>query len=336
MVENRLSELRSEFKGKKVILGVDRLDYIKGVPNKLAAFMRFLDKYPEHSKDTVLIQIAVPTRQEIEEYTELRQLVYTTAGRCNAVHGTADFSPCQVTYGAISFTELSSLYQLADICLVTSLRDGMNLVSLEYIASQYTSNGVLIISEFAGASQSLSEAISINPWDADDVAEKIFLSLNMKEDERKIRHEQLFSYAKKHQSGEWATSFVRKLHDIGPTETISPKCLYLLDDQAKQVLEHLEDLKAGHLFHYISKSEMMPSPAQPCFVDFSMDCLRTFLQLPGTIFEVKRNEISLKFDFGDYGMWKLILDEMVCSLQAREDSENYQVSDQCKTGQQLT
>ena len=155
-VKNRIARLKEKFKGVKVLIGVDRLDYIKGVPQKLHAFELFLKKHPEWKEKVMLIQIAVPSREDVEEYQHLRQTVNELVGDINGHYGTVEFTPIHFIHGSVNFEELVSLYAVADACVVSSTRDGMNLVSYEYIASQAESHGVLILSEFAGAAQSLN------------------------------------------------------------------------------------------------------------------------------------------------------------------------------------
>jgi trehalose-6-phosphate synthase len=148
--------LREKFKGVKVLLGVDRLDYIKGVPQKLHAFELFLSNHPEWNEKVVLIQVAVPSRENVEEYQHLQQVVNELVGRINGRFGTVEFTPIHFLHKSVKFDELVSLYAIADACVVSSTRDGMNLVSYEYIVSQQNNHGVLILSEFAGAAQSLN------------------------------------------------------------------------------------------------------------------------------------------------------------------------------------
>lgn len=132
-VQENIAELhrrlgKAETNGKKLIVGVDRLDYIKGVPHKLHAFDLFLSRHPEWQGKVTLLQVAVPTRTEVEEYRNLRTLVNELVGRINGKYGTFDFTPVQYLYRSVSFEDLVALYRVADVCVVTSTRDGMNLV----------------------------------------------------------------------------------------------------------------------------------------------------------------------------------------------------------------
>lgn len=134
-VVQRVSALRRRFEGVKLIVGVDRLDYIKGVPQKLHAMEVFLEEHPEWLGKVVLVQVAVPSRQDVEEYQNLRASVNELVGRINGRFGTVDWMPIHFLHRSIPFTELSALYKVSDACLITSTRDGMNLVSHCFFAS---------------------------------------------------------------------------------------------------------------------------------------------------------------------------------------------------------
>ena len=182
----RIKQLKSKFKDVKVIVGVDRLDYIKGVPQKLHAFEVFLNENPEWIGKVVLVQVAVPSRGDVEEYQSLRSTVSELVGRINGEFGTVEFVPIHYLHKSIPFDELISLYNISDVCLVSSTRDGMNLVSYEYIACQQDRKGVLILSEFAGAAQSLNGALIVNPWNTEDLSEAIKESLTLPEEKRNL------------------------------------------------------------------------------------------------------------------------------------------------------
>ena len=153
----RFEALKAKFAGKRILVGVDRLDYIKGVPQKLHALDLFLAKHAENfAEKVVLVQVAVPSRTDVEEYQTLRSNVNELVGCINGKYGTVDFMPIHFINKSVPFEEMVALYMLADVCIVSSTRDGMNLVSYEYIVSQQNRHGVLVLSEFAGAAQSLN------------------------------------------------------------------------------------------------------------------------------------------------------------------------------------
>lgn len=210
-VVSRIEQLKQKFNDVKVIVGVDRLDYIKGVPQKLHAFEVFLTENPEWIGKVVLVQVAVPSRGDVEEYQSLRANVNELVGRINGRFGTVEFVPIHYLHKSVPFDELISLYRVSDVCLVSSTRDGMNLVSYEYIACQQENNGVLILSEFAGAAQSLNGAIIVNPWSSEDMSDAIKESLTLPEEKKAINFKKLFDYISKYTSGYWGESFVKQL-----------------------------------------------------------------------------------------------------------------------------
>ena len=203
------------YKDKKVIISVDRLDYIKGLPHKFHAYELFLEANPELVGKVVLIQIAVPSRQDVPEYRELRSQVSELAGRINSTYGDIEYTPLVFKCGSVDSENLVALYGMADVCLVCSTRDGMNLVAYEYIASQRDRKGVLILSEFAGASNAMRGALSINPWDTGDVMEQLRIALNMPMERRIKRWEQLNAYVNKYTSSYWGQIFTEELARIG-------------------------------------------------------------------------------------------------------------------------
>jgi len=210
-VKSRIAQLEQRFQGCKVIVGVDRLDYIKGVPQKMHALEVFLTQHPEWIGKVVLVQLAVPSRQDVEEYQNLRSTVNELVGRINGRFGTVDFMPIHFMHKSLPFAELCALYAVSDVCLVSSTRDGMNLVSYEYIACQQKRNGVMILSEFAGAAQSLNGSIIVNPWDSQQVADAIFEAVTTSPEVRQENQKKLFKYIEKYSSAYWGTSFVNEL-----------------------------------------------------------------------------------------------------------------------------
>lgn len=211
-VQERMSVLKSKFGPNcKLIVGVDRLDYIKGVPQKLHSFEIFLDTHPEWIGNVILIQVAVPSRGDVEEYQNLRSNVNELVGRINGKFGTVEFVPIHFLHKSVSFNELIALYAISDVCFVSSTRDGMNLVSYEYIACQEENKGSLILSEFAGAAQSLNGALIVNPWNTDELAGAIYEGLTMELEKRKANFTKLFKYITKYTAGYWGENFVKEL-----------------------------------------------------------------------------------------------------------------------------
>ncbi|KAK4481285.1 hypothetical protein RD792_012170 [Penstemon davidsonii] len=213
-VKDHIIDFKEIFAGRKVILGVDRLDTIKGIPQKFLAFEKFLEENPVWRDKVVLVQIAVPTRTEVPEYQKLTSKVHEIVGWINGRFGTLTTVPIHHLDQSIDFHALCALYAVTDVALVTSIRDGMNLVSYEFVACQALKKGVLILSEFAGAAQSLGAgAILVNPWNVTEVAESIAYALSMPADEREKRHCHNFKYVTTHTSQKWAETFVSEFSD---------------------------------------------------------------------------------------------------------------------------
>ncbi|KAI0779115.1 glycosyltransferase family 20 protein [Irpex lacteus] len=240
-VQKRIKQLENRFGDVKVIVGVDRLDYIKGVPQKLHALELFLSQHPEWIGKVVLAQLAVPSRQDVEEYQNLRATVNELVGRINGRFGTVDFMPIHFMHKSLPFDELCALYAVSDVCLVSSTRDGMNLVSYEYIACQQERQGVMILSEFAGAAQSLNGSIVVNPWDSQQVADAIFEAVTMSPETRADNHKKLFKYVTKYSAAFWGTSFVREMTKIPNIEDLGDD---LREGQAALKIKK-EDLKGS-------------------------------------------------------------------------------------------
>ncbi|RYP92618.1 hypothetical protein DL770_001260 [Monosporascus sp. CRB-9-2] len=213
-VQERIAALKRKFDGVKLIVGVDRLDYIKGVPQKLHALEVFLTEHPEWRGKIVLVQVAVPSRGDVEEYQNLRAVVNELVGRINGRFGTVEFMPIHFLHQSVDSDELTALYAVSDICLVTSTRDGMNLVSYEYIATQRDRHGVMILSEFTGAAQSLTSSLIVNPWNTEEVANAIHDAVTMSPEMREANYRKLEKYVFKYTSAWWGQTFVKELLKI--------------------------------------------------------------------------------------------------------------------------
>ena len=214
-VEAKMAQFRHQFGERKVILGVDRLDYMKGLEQKLRAFDLFLTDHPEWHDRVVLVQLAVPSRSEVKEYQRLKKHVHELVGQVSGKHSqlsAQNGSPVLYLDQAVDHTDLVALYALSDVLLITSLRDGMNLVAFEYVASQQDRNGVLILSEFTGAMQSLAGgALRVNPWNLVEVSEALGAALTMSDIERAIRHKFCYEYVCTHTAQRWAETFLDHL-----------------------------------------------------------------------------------------------------------------------------
>lgn len=210
-VRDQTEKLAKRYRGQKIILSVDRLDYSKGIPKRLEAYDKFLSDYPQYRKKIVLVVVAVPSRTEVGIYKELREKVEKQISHINGTFGTIDWTPIAYQFQNLPFEQIVALYQQADVALVTPLRDGMNLVAKEYVAAQQTKPGVLILSEMAGASDELSEALSVNPMDITGIAQAIHAALSLPKKERLTRLAPMQHRLAHYTIKRWAADFVEQL-----------------------------------------------------------------------------------------------------------------------------
>jgi trehalose 6-phosphate synthase/phosphatase len=199
----------------RILVGVDRLDYTKGIPRRLLAYEQMLERHPDLRGKVRLVQVAVPSRTNVGAYQQFRELVDGLVGRINGAFGTPQWVPVHYIFRALSEADLVALYRAADVMLVTPLRDGMNLVAKEFIASRVDGDGVLALSEFAGASWELPEALQLNPYDVDGTAEVFYRALEMPEDERRARLAPLRTRVQIFDVHRWVASFLEQLADVG-------------------------------------------------------------------------------------------------------------------------
>jgi trehalose 6-phosphate synthase/phosphatase len=206
--------IKKNFPESKIIFSIDRLDYTKGITHRLAGFERFLERHPEWFEKVVFVCGVVPSREIISKYNERRKLIEEQVGRINGKYSTLKWQPLIYRYSHLSFEELSALYQAADVALITPLRDGMNLVAKEYLACRDTHEGVLILSELAGAASELGEAVLVNPNDLNEIAESISLALAMPQQEQQRRlsfmQKRLSDYDVQH----WVDDFLHQLNEV--------------------------------------------------------------------------------------------------------------------------
>lgn len=197
---------------RKLILSIDRLDYTKGIPARLKAFRHFLRNHPEYKEKVSLIMLTVPSRVDVKQYQDLRSEVEKLVGSINGYYGTINWNPIIYFYRSMPFDNLIELYSSADIALLTPLRDGMNLVAKEFIASKINHKGVLILSEMAGASKELGEAIAVNPNNIGDVSNAIYKALIMSDEDQKKSITAMQDRITRYDVYKWASDFVEALH----------------------------------------------------------------------------------------------------------------------------
>lgn len=207
----QLAELKQRFSYCKVILGVDRLDYTKGIPERLRAYRRFLRDSPEWRGKVVLIQVAVPSRERVPKYTRLRKQVDELIGEINGDWSTPNWSPITYLRRNLPQSELAALYAAADVALVTPLRDGLNLVAKEYVACKSSGDGVLVLSEFAGAAAEMGEALLVNPYDEESLSQTIIRALSLGETEKRERMMALYRRVHKNNVFAWGERFIENL-----------------------------------------------------------------------------------------------------------------------------
>lgn len=210
-VSQQIKVLDERYKDQKIILSVDRLDYTKGIPQRLQAYDAFLKKYPKWHQKISLVMVAVPSRTEVESYKELRDEIEQTVSRINGTYGTLEWAPISYQFQNLPFENVVALYAKADIALVTPLRDGMNLVAKEYIACKQKHNGVLILSEMTGAADELMEAIRVNPNDTQEIVCALSKALKMPKKEQRQRLASMQARIKNYSVQHWANDFVREL-----------------------------------------------------------------------------------------------------------------------------
>ncbi|MFV0592162.1 MAG: bifunctional alpha,alpha-trehalose-phosphate synthase (UDP-forming)/trehalose-phosphatase [Draconibacterium sp.] len=196
---------------RKLILSIDRLDYTKGIPQRLKAFRHFLRKYPEYLERVSLIMLTVPSRTDVEQYQNLKNEVDVLVGSINGEFGRLNRNPVIYFYRSMPLENLIELYSSADVALLTPLRDGMNLVAKEYVASKVKQKGVLVLSEMAGASKELGEAIAVNPNNIADTADAIYQALTMDDDERTKTMRAMQKRIRRYDIHKWAKEFMKTL-----------------------------------------------------------------------------------------------------------------------------
>ncbi|UCG91335.1 MAG: bifunctional alpha,alpha-trehalose-phosphate synthase (UDP-forming)/trehalose-phosphatase [candidate division WOR-3 bacterium] len=213
-VQREIKKIRNKVGDRKIILSIDRLDYTKGIPQRLEAFDYFLEKNPHYREKVTLILVAVPSRAGVEHYALLKNRVDELISRINGRYGTIGWMPIWYLYRFLAFKNLVPLYNIADVALITPLRDGMNLIAKEFIATKTDRRGVLVLSEMAGASKELGEAIIVNPNNKEEIAQALKNALTMPESEQMRRNEIMQRRLKRYNVERWAHDFMDRLYHI--------------------------------------------------------------------------------------------------------------------------
>jgi trehalose 6-phosphate synthase len=204
--------MKREYSRRKLLVGVDRLDYSKGLPQRIRAFREFLTKNPDLRGSATLIQIASPSREDVSAYTDILRELETLCGSINGNFGDLDWMPVRYIHRTVARARLPGLYRASRVALVTPLRDGMNLVAKEFLAAQDEADpGVLVLSRFAGAAEQLKEALLVNPYDTEGTAAAILLALQMPLEERRMRHQALMRTVRQYDVHWWCDTFLAAL-----------------------------------------------------------------------------------------------------------------------------
>lgn len=211
------AHLRASVGERDLIVGVDRLDYSKGLTRRMISYRRFLNSYPENHNKVVLLQVTPPSRETVESYATMKRELERLEGEINGEFAEFDWTPVRCLRRAVSRTKLAALYRASRVGLVTPLRDGMNLVAKEYVAAQDEDDpGVLILSQFAGAAESMDQALLVNPYDKDQVAEALQAAIKMPLEERRARHQSLLTTIRAQDVHAWSDTFLSRLASCKP------------------------------------------------------------------------------------------------------------------------
>ncbi|MFO8054271.1 MAG: bifunctional alpha,alpha-trehalose-phosphate synthase (UDP-forming)/trehalose-phosphatase, partial [Bacteroidales bacterium] len=213
-LEKNIREFYHGKGNKKLILSMDRLDYSKGIYNRLMAFEKYLEQHPEQHEKVSLFMLSVPSRTNVEHYQLLKSEIDETVGRINSRFGTTGWMPIWYLFRSMPFEQLIKLYYYSDIALVTPVRDGMNLIAKEYMACRVKHDGVLILSEMAGASKEMGEALIVNPNDLHQIARAIDQAVHMDPEQQKKRNKAMIERLKRYNINHWAQDFMNSWEEI--------------------------------------------------------------------------------------------------------------------------
>lgn len=247
---------------KRLILSIDRLDYTKGIPERIKAFRRFLNDHPEYKEKVSLIMLTVPSRVDVEQYQNLRSEIEELVGGINGQFGTLSWNPIIYFYRSLPFDNLIELYASADVALLTPLRDGMNLVAKEFIATKINHKGVLILSEMAGATKELGEAILVNPNNIKDVSDAIYKAINMSDENQTQAMLSMQERLKRYNVHKWASEFMIALQKTSEKQA---------NNQARKVSK---ELMTKLITHFSSAKKRL------LFLDYD-GTLQRFFDNPG-------------------------------------------------------
>jgi trehalose 6-phosphate synthase len=210
-----IDAMRRKVLGRKQIIGVDRLDYSKGLPDRFKAFGRLLERHPETQKKVTLLQVAPSSREEVQSYADIKEELAGLSGSINGRFADFNWTPIRYIQRNVPREKLAALFRASQVGFVTPLRDGMNLVAKEFVAAQDMEDpGVLVLSQFAGAAEEMAEALIVNPYDIDDMAENLFRAMRMPLKERRQRQKALLARIRKQDARAWLDGFLTALDGL--------------------------------------------------------------------------------------------------------------------------
>jgi trehalose 6-phosphate synthase/phosphatase len=309
-----IASLKRKIQAQKIVLSVDRLDYSKGLPVRLEAINLFFKKYPHYKEKVTFIQLIVPSREQVEEYRALKTRVDILTGKITGEHAAIGWMPIWYLYRSLPFNRLAALYSIADVGMVTPLRDGMNLVAKEYVATKSDGRGVLLLSEMAGASKELGEALIVNPHNINEIVEKLRYALEMDDEEKVSRMRIMQRRLREYNVVRWANDYFDGLDGIKKYQkTMS---LNQLTDRAKGTL--LEKYRRANrkliLLDYdgtLVPFNVDPMKAKPTRILYELFHTLSFHEKNEIVLISGRNKATLDEWFGDleiglvaeHGVW---------------------------------
>jgi trehalose 6-phosphate synthase/phosphatase len=242
-VKKEIEKLKKTLPGQKIILSIDRQDYSKGILNRLNGYEKFLETNPHWRERVTMMMIVIPSRIGVENYQVTKSQIDELVGKINGTHGSMTWIPIHYHYQSVSFDELIALYNMSDVALVTPLRDGMNLIAKEYVASKADNKGVLILSEMAGASDELAESLIINPNNIDEISSSLLRALEMYEKEQRQRLDVMQKRIASYDVFKWADDFINTLYEVKKhQERLSAKSLH--EEDRKRIISKFRKSKS--------------------------------------------------------------------------------------------
>ena len=250
IIKNEINRLRIKLGNRRTILSIDRLDYTKGIPQRLLAFDAFLDMNPQYREKITLVLVAVPSRTKVEHYRLLKKELDELIGQINGKYGTIGWVPIWYLYRSLPFHKLAALYNVSDVCLVTPLRDGMNLIAKEFIATKIKGKGVLILSEMAGAAHELCEAIIVNPNDRESITNALKEALIISDEEQRRSNKIMQERLQRYNVVRWAKDFMEGLSNIKTLQQTFHSNVFQYTDKKKLIQDYRKGKKRLNLLDY--------------------------------------------------------------------------------------